>query len=209
MPDQRPRDLSPSATIGKVRTARIFSNFVSPPVIFAVLGLALSLKELPSIQGFLWAVLFGFWVSLAPILVVLYMMKIGRISDLHMSSTRERQIPYIASVVCAIIALALISFFDGPELLRCLALFSLIEVAALAIITRFWLISIHATSIVAAAIISGLVFGVWAAIALLPLIIIVCYVRIYLRRHTLTQVMAGALLGVITVWLVTILGCFI
>jgi membrane-associated phospholipid phosphatase len=177
-------------------------------VIFAVLGLALAMKELPTLQGFLWAVLYGFWVSLAPILVVLYMMKIGRITDLHMNSTRERQIPYISSVIGAVIALALISFFDGPELLRCLALFSLIELAALAIITRFWLISIHATSIVAAAIISGLVFGVWAAIVLLPLIIIVCYVRIFLRRHTLAQVLAGSLLGVITVWLVTVLGCF-
>ena len=166
------------------------------------------MKELPSIQGFLWASLYGFWVSLAPILVVLYMLKTGRISDLHMSSIGDRQIPYVASVVGAIIALALISFFDGPELLRCLALFSFIELAALAIITRFWLISIHATSIVAAAIISGLVFGVWAAIALLPLIFIVGYVRIYLRRHSLTQVLAGSLLGVITVWLVTVFGCF-
>ena len=181
---------------------------VSPPVIFAVLGLALSLEELPSVEGFLWAALFGFWVSLAPILVVVYMLKTGRISDLHMSSTRERHIPYLASVAGAAIALALIVGFSGPELLRCLALFSFIVLAALAIITRFWLISIHATSIVSAALISGMVFGLWAAILLIPLIIIVCYVRIYLRRHTLLQVAAGALLGIITVWVVVLMGCF-
>ena len=177
-------------------------------MIFAVLGLALSLEEMPSLEGFIWAAIFGFWVSLAPILVVVYMLNTGRIGDLHMSSTKERQIPYLASVGGAAIALALVAGFGGPELLRCLALFSFIVLAALAIITRFWLISIHATSIVSAALISGMVFGLGVAILLIPLILIVCYVRIYLRRHTLTQVVAGAFLGIITAWLVVLTGCF-
>lgn len=209
LPDKIPLDHSPSATTGKIRTARVFSNIVSPPVIFAVLGLALSLKDLPDLQGVLWAALFGFWVSLAPILVVVYMLHSGRISDLHMSSTRERQIPYIASIAGAVVALFLITIFEGPELLRCLAVFSLIELTTLAIITRFWLISIHATSIVAAAIIAGLVFGFWTTLLLIPLILVVCLVRIYLRRHTVVQVLLGAVLGFITVGLVTSLGCFV
>ena len=133
MPDNKPLDHSSNVTVGKVRTARFFSNVVSPPVIFAVLGLALSLEEMPSLEGFIWAAIFGFWVSLAPILVVVYMLNTGRIGDLHMSSTKERQIPYLASVGGAAIALSLVAGFGGPELLRCLALFSFIVLAALAI----------------------------------------------------------------------------
>ena len=209
LPRRIPRDIDPENTEGDVRAARIFSNVVSPPVIFAVLGLFLSLNEQSNLQGLFWAAIFGFWVSLAPILVVLFMLRTGRIQDLHMSSTGDRRIPYVASVVGSLIALALISFFDGPELLRCLALFSLLELISLALITNFWLISIHATSIVAAMIIAGLVFGVWAAALVFPLVIAVCFVRLYLRRHTLSQVGAGAALGIVTVWILTLFGCFV
>ena len=204
-----PRDIDPDNTVGGVRAARLFSNIVSPPVIFAALGLALSLKELPSLLGFLWAVLFGFWVSLAPILVVVFMLRTGRIHDLHMSSTEDRRIPYTSSIVASAVALTLIALFDGPLLLLCLALFSLIVLAALAIITRFWLISIHAASVVAAMIISGLLFGIGAAVLLIPLVAAVSYVRLYLRRHTISQVLAGVGLGIATVWFLTLFGCFV
>ncbi len=204
-----PRDIDPDNTIGGVRAARIFSNIVSPPVIFAVLGLGLSLKELPSLLGFLWAALFGFWVSLAPILVVVFMLRTGRIHDLHMSSTGDRRIPYISSIVGSFIALTLISLFDGPELLLCLALFSIFVLVALAMITHFWLISIHTASIVAAMIISGLVFGIWAAVLLMPLVAVVSYIRLFLRRHTISQVLAGVGLGIGTVWFLTLFGCFV
>ena len=88
-----PRDGNAEMTTGFVRVARIFSTVVSPPVMFAVLGLAVAWKELPFWEGLLWAAVYGFWVSLMPILVVAYMLRIGRISDLHMSNTKERRIP--------------------------------------------------------------------------------------------------------------------
>ena len=130
------RDHSPESTVGWVRVARIFSNVISPPVIFASLGLALSWKELPFLEGLIWAAIYGFWVSLAPILLVVYLLKTGRISDLHMNTSRERRLPYLASVVGAAIALLIIVVFNGPDLLHCLAIFSLIELTILAIITK-------------------------------------------------------------------------
>lgn len=203
-----PRDNNAETTTGLVRVARVFSNVVSPPVMFAVLGLALSLKELPPWEGLLWAAVYGFWVSLMPILLVAYMLKTGRISDLHMSNTRERRLPYLASVLGALVALAIIQLFDGPALLRCLAIFSTLELASLAVITNFWLISIHATAIASVTIISGLVYGWWTVLLLLPLVVTVCSVRLYLRRHNVQQVVAGLALGVITVWLLIQIGCF-
>ena len=191
-----------------VRLARVFSNVVSPPVMFALMGLAITWSVLPFWEGLFWAAVYGFWVSLMPMLVVAYMLKTGRISDLHMSNTRERRIPYLTSVLGSLIASAIIHFFEGPELLRCLAIFSTLELAALALITNFWLISIHASAIAAVTMISGLVFGWWTLILLLPVVVIVCWVRLYLRRHTFQQVVAGLSLGVITVWLLVPIGCF-
>lgn len=203
----QPRDYSSHTTIGSIRTARIFSNIISPPTIFATLGLALALFELPFWQGMVWAAIYGFWVSLMPILFVVYLLRKGQISDLHMNTTAERRLPYIVSVIGAIIAYLFIIVFNGPDLLKCLAVFSVVSLAALAIITNFWKISIHTTSMAAATVISYLVFGPLVGFLLVPLLLLVTWVRLYLRRHNLAQVTAGILLGGITAMVIFTLGC--
>jgi membrane-associated phospholipid phosphatase len=193
---------------GIVRAARLYSNIVSPPTIFAVLGLALAWHELPLLPGFLWAAVYGLITSLAPIIFVLYLLKTGRIKELHMSNTGERHLPYLTAVLCAVLGYGLIIWFDGPDLLRCFALFNVIELAALAAINIFWLISIHATGVMAAFVIVGLVFGWTASLIVVPFVISVCWVRLYLKRHTPTQVTAGLILGVASVLIITLTGCF-
>ena len=195
---------------GLVKAARIYSNVVSPPVMFAVVGLAFGLYELPGWDGFLWAAVYGLLVSLAPILVVIYLLKTGRIAELHMSNTRERNIPYLSAILFAAVAYGLIVGFNGPELLRCLALFNVIELTFLAIINHFWLISLHATGAMATAVLLTLVFG-WPTGLLvgIPLIFSVCWVRLFLKRHTVAQVIAGLLLGAMVVLSLTPFGCFI
>jgi membrane-associated phospholipid phosphatase len=139
---------------------------------------------------------------------VLYLLKTGRIAELHMTNTGERHIPYLSAVLSAGIVLLLITFFDGPELLRCLAIFNMIELGLLGIINAFWLISMHATGIMATFLLVGLVFG-WAySLIVLPFVIMVCVVRLYLRRHTVMQVVAGLGLGMVTVYFMTLIGCF-
>ena len=205
-----PRDFHKNSHTGRIKAARLFSNIVSPPVMFAILGVAFGLYEIPNFTGFLWAAVYGLLVSLAPILVVLYFLKTGRIKELHMSDTNERHLPYISAIIFALIAFALISYFDGPELLRCLALFNAIELTALGIINVKWLISLHSTGITATFLLVGLVFGwVYALVLVLPFVFLVCYVRLYLKRHTLGQIIAGILLGFASVWLMTLMGCFV
>lgn len=193
-----------------MRAARIFSNVASPPVMFALVGLAFSMHESAFWPGLGWAAVYGFFVSLAPILFVLYLLKTGHISELHMSDTRERHLPYLSAMLFAAAAFVIVTLFKGPELLRCLTLFNMIELAALGIINIFWLISIHTTGITATLILVGLVFGWTAALILvLPFLVAICWVRLYLKRHTPAQVTAGLALGVLSVWSMTLTGCFL
>ncbi len=205
-----PRDFNKDDHTGRVKAARLFSNVVSPPVMFAVVGLAFALTEEPGLTGFAWAAFYGLLVSLAPILVVLYLLRTGRIKELHMSDTRERHIPYVTAVASALIAFMVITLLDGPELLRCLALLNSMNLAALGIINIRWLISIHATGIMATFLLTGIVFS-WmlAWVLLFPLLLAVATIRLYLKRHTLPQVIAGLALGAVTVWLMRVLfTCF-
>ena len=204
----RPRDHYLVDRVGAVKAARIFSDVVSPPVLFAALGLAFSLRELPPVPALLWAALYGFLVSLAPILFVLYLLKSGRAEELHLSNTSERHLPYLLAVVNSAVALGLVRLWQGPELLGCLALFNIITLSLLALINVRWLISFHATAAVAAAAVTGFVFGLSVALSLAPLVGLIVVVRLYLRRHTLPQVAAGIALGAGTVYLLVLLGCF-
>ncbi|MCA9926893.1 MAG: hypothetical protein KC419_00395 [Anaerolineales bacterium] len=204
-----PRDQLVEDRTGFVKFARVFSNVVSPPVMFAALGIAFALYERPFWPGIGWAALYAFIVSLAPIIGVLYMLKKGIISELHMSNTRERHLPYIMAVAFAALAYGLITWFQGPTLLRCLALFNIIELSALGIINMFWLISMHSTGIMATFVLTGLVFSWEAGLALVfPFVIAVSWVRLYLKRHTPAQIAAGLALGTVTVLSLTFIGCF-
>ena len=204
-----PRDWHASDRTGLTRAARLFSNIVSPPVIFAVMGLVLSLYSLPLAQALTWAAVYGLFVSLLPILFVLWLLSTGRVAELHMSDTGERQLPYEVAVVCAIVFLIIVRLAGGPELLRCLGIFNVIALSALALINTRWLISFHATAVAAAWTIVGLVFGWQASLLVLPLVAIVVVVRLYLKRHSVEQVIAGLALGVGSVWALTLIGCFV
>ena len=205
-----PLDLLAQNRTGIVKAARIYSNVVSPPVMFAVVGLAFGLYALPGWPGFWWAAVYGLLVSLAPILVVVFLLKTGRIAELHMSNTRERNIPYLSAILFAGIAYGLIAGFNGPDLLRCLALFNIIELILLTVINHFWLISLHATGAMATAVLVGLVFG-WPLSLLVagPMVISVCWVRLFLKRHTPAQIVAGLALGTAVVLSLIPLGCFV
>jgi membrane-associated phospholipid phosphatase len=205
---ETPRDHHVLDRTGTVRAARLFSNVVSPPVMFAILGLAFALYEMPSLEGLLWAAVYGFFVSLLPILVVLYLLRTGRIAELHMSNTGERHLPYVVAVLSALVAYLLITQLGGPGLLACLALFNAIELFLLGIINFFWLISLHSTGIMASFLLVGLVFGSAASLLVLPFVFLVCWVRLYLKRHTPMQVTAGLVLGTAVVYAMTLMGCF-
>lgn len=173
------------------------------------MGLVLSLYSLPLAQALAWAAIYGLFVSLMPILFVLWMLSTGRVKELHMSDTRERHLPFIVAVVCAIVFLVIVNLANGPDLLRCLGIFNVIALTALALINTRWLISFHATAIAAAWTIVLLVFGLQASILVLSLVVIVVAVRLYLKRHTVAQVIAGLALGVASVWVLTLIGCFV
>lgn len=188
--------------------ARVISNVVSPPVMFAVLGLALAWRVSPPVQALAWAAVYGFFVSLAPILFVLYLLRTKRIVELHMSDTRERHLPYLVAILGSLAVIALLRLLEGPPLLVCLSLFNLLTLTAIGFINLRWLISFHAAAVMAMDTIVTLVFGTIAGLALSPLVALVVGVRLYLRRHTVGQIVAGLLLGAGSVLLLYRLGCF-
>ncbi len=205
----KPRDTDEADRTGMVRVGRILSNVISPPIMFAAIGLALGVYERPFWPGLAWGFFYGLLVALIPILVIVYLIRIGRIGELHMSNTHERHIPYLTSVISGMVAFFILTLFDGPELLRCLAILSIITLSVLGLINTKWLISIHATAAAATWMIATVVFGWTVGAILLPFVILISAIRLYLKRHTPAQVLAGLALGASAVLVMRAMGCFV
>ncbi len=86
-------------------------------------------------------------------------------------------------------------FMGAPPVLPLLALFSLVQIATMALITLVWQISMHAMSIAGATIATALLFGIGYALFTVPLIMLVSAARLKLNRHTPPQIIARTLVG--------------
>jgi hypothetical protein len=185
-----------------ITVAEAISNVLSPPAVLAIMGFVLALIAAPFMQAMEWAFLHGVFVSLIPVIYIVAMLKLGRITDLHMHRRQERIRPFIIGVTTALVAWALLTAFGAPPMVRRLALFDAALLTVLGLITVWWQISFHGAAIVGAVTITGAVLGLPVALTVSPLVLVVAWARLYLRRHTIRQVLAGAALGAIVALLI-------
>ena len=193
--ESQPLDLTARSSEAAVRIARVYSDVVSPMAVFAALGFAVALVSLPLWTGLVWGTLHGVLVSLVPILFILYLLKTGQIADLHMRNRRERNLPYFVGTGSSLVALIVAHLFGAPHLLQTLLVSNVTGLALLGLINTVWQISSHVASVTSAVLFAGFAFGPLVGIALAPFIAFTFLARLFLRRHTVGQLVAGLALG--------------
>lgn len=178
------------------RWARVVSNLLSPPMVWSILVFFIAFHFAENrLQGLMWALTYGILVCLMPILFIAWRVRGGKISDIHMKERQERIIPFAVSIACAILAWEVLRLMNAPSILPLIAAVTLVELAVMLVITFAWQISMHAMSISVALVATGIVFGAVPALFISPLLPIVGAARLRLQRHTLAQVIAGAVVG--------------
>jgi len=178
------------------RWARVISNLLSPPMVWSILVFFIAFHFAENrLQGLMWALTYGILVCLMPILFIAWRVHGGKISDIHMKERQERIVPFAVSIVCAILAWQVLRMMNAPSILPLIAAITLVELAVMLVITFAWQISMHAMSISVALVATGIVFGAAPALFVSPLLPIVGAARLRLQRHTLAQVVAGAIVG--------------
>ncbi|MEL6148983.1 MAG: hypothetical protein AAFR56_05100 [Chloroflexota bacterium] len=177
--------------------ARIVSDVLSPPVVWTLLAFPLALAEETIGRGnaIASATLYGFLVCWVPVMFIGWMVKRGHITDIHMKLRRQRILPFGVSITCSAGAVGLLWTLKAGTILILFGVATLLVLIVMALITIFWQISIHAMSITSAVVVAGMVFGMTVALWLLPLIPVVGAARLKLKRHTMAQLVAGALVG--------------
>ena len=175
--------------------ARIFSTICNPFLTSLALFVILAHAEARSTQDF-WHLLFAstLFTSIGPMLYVLWLYSTDRIADLDMSVRSERERVFWTFIVFYAMGTLVLYLIDAPRLL--IATMGGYAAASLIVgyITRFWKISTHALGISAPLVALVYLYG-QQPLPFVVLIPIVCWSRVYLRAHTVAQVVAGVALG--------------
>lgn len=160
----------------------------------------------------MWVAAIGlFFFNVVPLAILAVLIRMGRIESVEVRSRERRTLPFL---------LGMASFFAGSllfmvlepgvaSLLTALGLFAVVSAALLTVITLWWKISVHAS---AAAALFGLILFfalnpglraatsvdlVVAAIVAGGIVPLVAWSRVYLRAHTVGQVVGGSFFGFI------------
>ncbi|MGO4247761.1 phosphatidic acid phosphatase [Paenarthrobacter sp. RAF54_2] len=133
-----------------------------------------------------------------PLAYVLVMIRLGRITDHHVSDRRQRPALLLLALISVLAGLVILQLIKGPESVSLMIVALIGGIAVLAVVSAFWKMSGHASAIAAAAVIVVMMFGPgW--LPMLGIVPAVGWSRVVLRAHTLGQVVAGSLFGGIVI----------
>ena len=171
------------------------SSFLSLPI-FLAFGYV-SMQGL----GLFWAALMLFIVTGIPFTYLLLGKKRGWVSDLELSHREERPRFILVSLSSDVLALLILHFFGGPHLLTIIVLTYFCLAIVMFTISNFWKISMHMAGVGGFSTALVFVFGAAAGWAFLSLPL-VAWARLHRRKHTILQLIAGALAGALITVLV-------
>ncbi|MHB8213717.1 MAG: hypothetical protein ACYDA5_01310 [Vulcanimicrobiaceae bacterium] len=179
--------------------ARIVSTIFNPFLTALALFVILAHTQTTDTLDFWWLIFLStFFTSLGPMLYVFWLYGSDQISDLDMSVRLERESVFGAFVIFYLLGTAVLWILHAPTLLVAAMASYTLSTVVVQYITRYWKISTHALGITAPLVALTILYG-REPLPFLVLIPLVCWARVYLKAHTVAQVVAGAVLGTFAV----------
>lgn len=175
-------------------TARLISLVFSPTLVLGVLFPLVGGLAADTLGGVAWGLFSAVFAAGLPALVVHRGVRTRRWDDHHLGRREQRVVPLLFGVGSVVAGLLLLRALGAPRVLVSLQVAVLATLVVATLITLAWKISVHVAVIALAAATLTVVGGGWWALAwaVAPA---VGWSRLRLAAHTVTQVVAGALLG--------------
>jgi len=181
------------------RTAHLVSAATRLPLLAVPLFVAVGL-EAAGASGLLWALLCVVLTSGLSLLYLFYLARSGKVRDPHSIPRAERVGPLRVVAALHAGAFALVYGLGGPAELSAALLSYAIATVLFAGLTPLVNLSLHAAGVAGTAVCLIFVFGAWA-IAAFVLLPAVFWARLRLGRHTVPELVLGALVGGGGTWL--------
>jgi membrane-associated phospholipid phosphatase len=183
----------PNVTIRPQRLAGALTNALNPFVIFTALFALVAFVEAGVYRGLLYLA-----VELTAAAVVagyvLSMRRRSRVGDFWISARAERLAPAVFLLAAFVALLAILVLLDAPQDLSLMTLSMGLASAAVAGITMLWKASAHCT-VAGHAAAAGLLLAGPPGLVFLLVLPFVLWSRVTLKAHTISQTLAGAVVG--------------
>ena len=180
-----------------IRIARHVSNILAPTTISLPFILLVAFYQArDQLTAFVYACITLFFLSIGPLIYILIGVRLGKLSDLDVSHRSERAGPFLFGIISVTLGWLVLALMNGPKNLQTVLIITAVSGILMLLITLRWKISIHASSLGGAATILTALYGA-VMLPLFVLLALVSWSRVALRRHTVTQVIAGSLAGIV------------
>ncbi|PYC73452.1 phosphoesterase PA-phosphatase [Micromonospora arborensis] len=178
-----------------LRIARLVTEATAPAVLVSLLILTVSWHSArrPG-QGLVWGLLATLFVTGIPFAYIVGGVRRGRLTDHHVGRREQRRTPLLVGLGSVAAALALLTVLGAPRPVLALAVAGLVGLVVIVSVSHWWKISIHSAVGAGTLVILMLTFGTRLVVAA-PLLALVGWSRVRLRDHTVSQVLAGGVLG--------------
>lgn len=172
-------------------------SFISVPIFLIVCLMVVDNK----IEAINWAFLCLLFGTVSPYLYVCFLYKKKKINDMHIPEKEDRIKPLVVACISYIICLVILYVLKGPLFLKAIFAISIVSTIILTIITYFWKICLHTSGITFMVITFYILFGKWILL-MIPLIPLIGWARVRIKKHTVNQVILGAGITAITTFLI-------
>jgi len=188
--------LEPQPKPVRARFAHLISTILAPSTISVPFIILVALYHASNVrEALLFALVTLLFLSIGPLMYIVLGVKLGKLSDVDVSRRSERAGPFLFGIASILLGWFALILFKGPENLKTVLMITAVSGVVMLIITFWWKISIHASSLGGAATILTALYG----LVMLPtflLLVLVSWSRVALRRHTVPQVIAGSLVSI-------------
>jgi membrane-associated phospholipid phosphatase len=173
--------------------ARLVSALTSPPLL-AIAGIVIATLTVAKSTAWAWSAFILLLSVILPVLYVSWLLRAGKVTIFHMDVREERKGPLLLVLFNIILVWAVLIIAGAPDVFLMIATAGLVLGALIYLVTLHWKISGHCAAAGGLTALICTLFG-QEAIVLSIIIPIVAWSRVRLRSHTLSQTVAGAILG--------------
>lgn len=180
-------NISQSEKWAKIISFVFDGSFISIPILI-VICMILVEDKMAALNWAMLCILFG---MIIPFIYIFFLYRKNKIYDIHMPDRKNRMKPMVFTIISNIAGFTVLYLLKAPFFLRTLCILSIISTSILTVITIYWKISLHTSWITSIVITFNVLLGPWMLL-LLPLIPIIGWARVRVKRHTKPQVILGA-----------------
>lgn len=181
------------------RIANLISNILNPFLVSLILILLLSFKATSNVLDALkWALVLTAFSVVPVYLAIIYLVRSGRLDNVFTNVRRQRTKIYLLAGGWAAAGCVVLLYLKAPPRLMATSVAGLSTAIIFMCINLWWKISLHTAFIAASVTLLVILYG-WVAVVAIVLIPLMFWARMELKRHSLAQVVAGALLSTLIV----------